>query len=480
MYTSIYTLFYCIQVFVLKTYDYCIIGAGIDGLTFADTILTHSDRTIAIIDPVANSNRPRRGDTSLMSRALSDDRIGLASYTLKDWRSEFHRARIGRQPTPFELQAYREYILDARLTRSGRLERLSDVDYLGNDRFRSRSSLDAAPPNIRRSIVKSTPSSPPYQPACGRSFTAASTVHVVKPSILRAHAEMKHRAFDRYCVIGAGPVGIDVMLALIELDIPNEKINWVKPREGWMLSQPPAPISPATSATLQKEALTAMAHARNAADLGQRLEHLGLLTRATDAQAPTHFLPHMISHKDARKLRQINGVIRKGHVHAISEIGMVLSHGAVPMPRRTLYLDCTWHGKRGRDAPDVFTPGRIDLSQIRLSHPSFSAALIGAIELSDLTGSQKNALCTPIRGSNLALCFLTSLLNHHAWFYNRDIRRWLETCRLDPALQSAAQRLNASEDIPADLSAMRAVLPRAIVNLESLVEQSGAVDPLRA
>lgn len=461
---------------ILKTYDYGIIGAGIDGLTFADTILTHSDRTIAIIESAAHSIRSQRRDMFLVSRALTDDRIGLTSYTLKDWREAFHRARIGRLPTPVELQAYREYVLDTRLARSGRLERLGDVDYLGNNRFRSRSSSGNPQPIIRRSIVNSTHGSQPNQPSCGRSFTVASSVHVVKPSILRAHAEMKHRTFDRYCVIGAGPVGIEVMLALIDLDIPTEKINWVKPREGWTL----APTSPKAPKNLQKEALTAMAHARTAADLSQRLEHLGLLTRATDDQVPTHFVPHMVTQKDAQKLRQVKGVIRKGHVHAISEIGMVLSHGAVPMPRRTLYLDCTGHGKRRGETPDVFTKGQIELSQIRLSHPSFSAALIGAIELSDLTAPQKNALCTPIHGSNLALCFLTSLLNHHAWFYNRNIRRWLETCRLDPVLRATAQRLNAFEDVPADLSAVRAVLPRAIVNLESLVEQTGAVDPLRA
>lgn len=464
----------------MKEYDYCIIGVGLDGLIFADSILTHSDRTIAIIDPPAKSAKPRPRDALAISRALSDNRIGLNGYTLRDWRSEFHKTRINRPPTAVELHAYAEHVLEQRLTSSGRLERLRHVGYLGNNRFRSHSTVTPTLPVARRSIVQTVPASHGIRSSFGRSFTVATQVHVVKPNILLAHAEMKHRTFDQYCVIGSGKVGTEMILALIDLDIPVDKIKWVKPRESWMLAPPAASQTSSELASIQRESLKAMANARNATDLGQHLEHLGILKRATDDQIPSHFLPHVISPKDAIKLRRIKGVIRKGHVHAISEIGMVLSHGAVPMPRRTLYLDCTGRGEHRSRAQTIFAEKHIELSPVRLSHPSFSASLIGAIELLDLNTAEKNALCAPINNSNLAFCFLTALLNHHAWFYNRDVRLWLETSRLDPALQATALQLNRSEHVPEDLAKIRAILPRAIVNLESLVEQSGAVDPLRA
>ena len=149
---------------------------------------------------------------------------------------------------------------------------------------------------------------------------------------------------------------------------------------------------------VETEVLKAMAHARSAMELSQRLEHLGMLTRATDDRVPTHLLPHIVSQKDAEKLRRVKGIVRKGHVHAISEIGMVLSRGAVPMPRRTLYLDCTGRRNYSGDPSPVFAEKTIELSPIRLSHPSFSVALIDAIELSYLTVAQKNALCAPVGG----------------------------------------------------------------------------------
>jgi hypothetical protein len=223
-----------------------------------------------------------------------------------------------------------------------------------------------------------------------------------------------------------------------------------------------------------------MAHAHSTHDRSLRLERLGVLVRTSEHHVPTYFASHFLTPEDTQQLRHIPNTIRKGHVHSISEIGMILSRGVVPMPPQTQYFDCTGSRTRWHQPKRVFELGTIELADIRLCHPSFSATMIAAVELLDASIEEKNAHCAPVIGTSLPSLLLTSLLNHHAWFYNDDLRAWLETCRLDQTLQASAKRLNSSSKIPTDLSTIRATLPRAIVNLESLIEQEHAADSLQA
>lgn len=462
----------------MNAIDYLVLGTDIGGLAFADVILNESDATIAFIQGHESEKTAAR----LASRGRDCDTIGVNTYTLRDWCEELlpHQNTGANSPL---LQTYCDYVLKSRFLPESRVQFLRQLEHLEHSQVRSLIDGQVRDLEVRRKVVNARALSAPTCPTFIPSFTVAPGVNLVRSDALIAPELQRMTRSGAICVLGGGRCGTDMVLRLLELGVTGHRIHWVKSRDPWMLagSSSQAPGRKAINPLLvQHEGLKAMAHAHSAHDLSLRLERLGVLVRTSELHTPTYFSAHFLSPEDAQRIRQIPNTIRKGHVHSISEIGMILSRGVVPMPPQTLYIDCTGSRTQWHQATHIFSPNRIDLADVRLCHPSFSATMIAAVELLDVSIKEKNAHCAPVNGSSLPGLMLTSLLNHHAWLHNDDLRAWLETCRLDHTLQVAAQRLNSSSKIPPDLSAIRATLPRAIVNLENLIEQERAADPLRA
>lgn len=458
----------------MSIFDYIIIGKNVGALAFADTILSGSDATMAIIDDTSSIERHRQNLTAYISGGLRDEHLGVSSYTFEDWRAEHGEAAHTMNDRDANLKAYCAHVLTQMMQPSGRVHVFERTDHFGGGRIRSKDTGVIQDLLVRKRIVDASYFPNSFCKSVVPGFSVARAVNVVRPFQLNTVLNLNATGFDLFCVLGGGRAGTEMVLALFDLGVSPEKIRWVKSRDAWMLAAPSkaaASVRARGRMTRQHEILQAMAYARDSDDLGLRLERLGAIVRTSNDQIPTYFLPHRITHHDAERLRQIQHVIRKGHVHAISEIGILLSHGAVPMPARSLYLDCTGHAGPRLGTRPVFQSQSLELADIRLDNPCFSAALIAAVELLDLPSHEKNKLCAPMRGGHIAELFLTSLLNHHAWFHDAALRRWIEGCRLDPWLQMSAHRLNKSQQVPQDLSAIRKILPRAIINLESMVQQ---------
>lgn len=458
----------------LNDFDYIVIGASIEGLIFSEAVLKDRKARVAIID--RNSvpgghwlHRPEFAQAGSPNAA-----IGLSDFTISDWNPGI------RVSSRAEILDYCAHILQHRLLPSERFSYFPDCEYLGDGCVAFLKTGDVEFLQIQRSVVDAsrTAKAPgaPHIPC----FSVTEAVEVIHPTKLSAKLESIDYPYPAYCIIGAGRTALDVAQFLLSKKVSKTKIHWVKSREPWLLSKPfqigqAAPLAAHFSASV--EGLKAMAHAVTLQSLALDLERLGVLARVSTDHDPSNFYPHIIDPQKAGQLGTIKRVIRKGHVHAISEIGMVLDEGVVPMPVRTLYIDCT--GSRGTFAAPapVFQERFIRLTEVRLCRPSFSAAIIAAIELLDLSTADKNALCTPLQSRNLAALLLTSILNLHAWFHDDTLRQWLSRCRLDGFLQATAANIDASREIPSDLKPIRAMIPRAIINLEQLIEQSGAEYP---
>ncbi|MEM6557540.1 MAG: hypothetical protein AAF642_16780 [Pseudomonadota bacterium] len=461
----------------MRTYDYIIIGNNIGGLAFVDTILSGSDATIALIDNGNAASRHHQVLPRVINQALRDESIGASSFTLKDWRETHLAHSQNSSDRNADLQSFCAHLLNKVMRASGRVQVFQDTEHFGGGRIRSRATGIVEDLRVRARIVDATRFPVGFHKTFIPGFSVAAGVKVIRPFNQDTILNLNAREFNTVCVLGGGRMGTEMVLSLLDLGVPCENIRWVKSRDPWMLAlagkTEPAPDAP-HQISLFQEILKAMAYASSPNDLCLRLEDLNVIVRTSDDQTPTCFMPHLLTRQDAQRLCGVKHVIRKGQVHAISEIGMVLSRGAVPMPDRSLYLDCTGHGGAGHQPGPIFQTGRIDLAEIRLCDPSFSAAMIAAIELLDLPTEEKNKLCVPIRGDQAPELFLGSLLNHHAWFHDPNLRTWLESCRLDGWLQTTARRLNQAKKIPRDLSALRAILPRAIINLESMIQTDEA------
>ncbi|MEM7639426.1 MAG: hypothetical protein AAF269_10200 [Pseudomonadota bacterium] len=461
----------------MQNYDYIIIGNNMGSLAFADTLLSGSDATIALIDDGENASQHRHPLPRVISSGLRDDSLGIASFTLNDWRA----THCPREEIPSDrnadIQSYCAHILTEKMLPTGRVHIFEETEHLGDGRIRSKENGAIEELVAGQRIVDARRFPVSFHKPFIPNFSVAPGLTVIRPVNLDAVLNLNTSEFDTFCVLGGGRAGTEMVLILLDLGVPHEKIRWVKSRDPWMLALA-GKFEPAPDAHYQiplfQEIMKAMAYASNPDDLCLRLEDLKIIVRTSADRVPNYFVPHLITHKDARRLQTVKHVIRKGHVHAVSEIGMVLSRGAVPMPDQSLYLDCTGPGRLGVKTGPVFRNNHITLAEIRLCDPSFSAAMIAAIELLDLSAEEKNKLCVPVRGDRAAELFLSSLLNQHAWFHDPDLRAWLEHCRLDRWLQSTAKRLNQTRKFPPDLSAMRAILPRAIINLESMIQTDDA------
>ncbi|MEL7032871.1 MAG: hypothetical protein AAGK80_11360 [Pseudomonadota bacterium] len=461
----------------MTVFDYLIIGKNPGGLAFADSILSGSDCTVAIIDDTQSAARRRQNVSRFISGGVREEHLGIGSYTLKDWHREYRPNNLKSLNRIADLQAYCTHVLIRKMLPSGRVALFERTKHFGDGRVKSIDNGMMRNLLVRKRIVDASHFPSAFCTSFIPSFSVAAGVNVVRPYQLDTILNVTPTTFESYCVLGGGRAGTEMVLALLDLGVATDKIRWVKSRDAWMLVSETRAAAANRSRyrmSRQHEALQAMAYAQNPDDLCLRLERLGLIVRTSSEQVPTYFLPHLITHEDAERLRQVEHVIRKGHVHAISEIGMLLSRGAVPMPAQSLYLDCTGYSGSRHRTKVVFQPQSIDLADIRLSHPCFSAAMIAAIELRDLPIEEKNKLSVPLDGGHIAELFLGSLLNHHAWFHDTALRNWIERCRLDPWLQITAQRLNASDRVPKDLGIIRTILPRAIINLESMVQRDNA------
>ena len=119
----------------------------------------------------------------------------------------------------------------------------------------------------------------------------------------------------------------DAAFYLLRNNIPPAQIRWVKSRETWALSTPQPGSSPVllkAKAVLIVQGLRRMSLAQTSQALCLDLERLGLLRRISSDVEPQGFSEQLITKTEAAKLNSITGVIRKGHVHSISEVGMLL------------------------------------------------------------------------------------------------------------------------------------------------------------
>ncbi|MEM7327267.1 MAG: hypothetical protein AAF437_00930 [Pseudomonadota bacterium] len=430
--------------------------------------MSGSRSTIAFIsDPgtVSELEPSTRNTVEALDQASA---LGINAITVREWLN----LRVPQKGA--DLDDYCRLILNRRMIPTGRVQVIEKGACENSDAIRlarpDRRALSSDRPKIVLTDQLPTSTHRPFI-SC---FSTAPGIKVIQSFAHLSEHYLQSSAIENFCILGAGWKGIEAAIALLDAGLPHDKICWVKSREPWVLAAPAPSATPPHSqlATTSLQAnLTAMAHAQTQDDLCFRLEEAGMLMRLSEHQAPSYFLPHVVSRKDAHRLRAIARVIRKGHVHAISKIGMVLTRGIAPMPDKTLYIDCTGRGDASRAPNLVFQPGKINLAEIRLCHPSFSAAMIGAIACSNQSDAELNKMCVPISGKGIADRLLTSILNHHAWLRSPDLRRWLEKSRLDPLLQRTAWRLNHSDRTPQDLKPIRSILPRVIINLESMIQR---------
>jgi len=448
---------------VLEDTDYLVVGAGASGLAFADSLVAEAaDVELTIVD-----TRPGPGGHWLDAYPFvrlhtPSSYYGVNSLPL----GEDEIDREGENAGYYERatgEEVREHFAAAagRLADTGRVRLLAGHEHLGGDdageRIRHVESGAVTRLKVRRKVVDARYLEGSIPATHTPSFDVAAGARCVPVNHLPAVAD----GSSSYAVIGSGKTAADACTWLLANATDPDRIRWVRPREAWFHDrrhfQPLAQVGAIAEAlALDAEAGAAATSVEN---LLERLEECGRLHRIDPSRPATMYRGTMLSSPELHALRQIQDVVRLGHVRSIDPNRILLTHGELETGRRTLHVDCTAFGLSDAPATRVFQPGRIVLQQVRQLSPCFNAALIGFVEAHRDEDEDRNRLCTPSpypqRVEDWPRMTVTTWRAEGRWLREPDLSGWIADSRLnllgalpdhaaEPSVQGALERYLAN------------------------------------
>lgn len=417
--------------------DYLVVGSGAAGMAFADELVTHSDATVTILDrrhapgghwidayPFVRLHQPS-AFYGVSSMLLGENRIDQDGHN----QGFYELARAD------EICAYFNRVLEQRLLPSGRVRHFPSCEYSGENRFVSRLSGQQYEVDIARKLVDTThlqgkipaTSPPPFELLDGvRCIPVGELIGVDEPP-------------EEYVIIGAGKTAIDACVWLLEHGVAPQSIRWIKPREAWWLNRKfnqPAEMLGTMYAGLSLQ-IEAAAKATSERDFFERLEELEFFLRVDPAVTPTMFRGAIMSEGELALVRQIENVVRMGHILRIEPKRIILEQGEVPCSPRSLHVHCAAAGLAFVEPVPVFAPGRITIQPTRFGFAPFSAAVIGFVEATigdDL--DEMNRLCPAFAYPNSSRDFLRILAASTSADFARSrhpgVAAWQKRSRLNP------------------------------------------------
>lgn len=424
--------------------DYLVVGAGAAGMAFTDEILAHSDATVTIVDrrhapgghwvdayPYVRLHQPSA------FYGVSSARLGEDALDESGPNQGFYEL-AGAD----EICAYYDRLMTRHFLSSGRVEYFPNCDYLGESRFASRLGPASWQVRVKEKIVDATylegeipaTSPPPFELHEGVRWATAGEL-----------ARIQHRP-ERYVIVGGGKTALDSIVWLLGAGVPPGAITWIKSREGWWMNrkfQQPYALSPDYFRGLALQ-FQAMAEAKSADEVLERLEEQGVFLRVDAKVPPTMLRGAIISEAELSLLRQVEDVVRMGHVRRISRTEITLDDGTIPTTEETLHVHCAASALGDRGLRPIFEPGRVTIQALGWGYICYQYALLGVVEATVDGDDEKNRLCPPIRYWNhnpdYLRAFLANLVGGPARRSHPALGPWIKSTRLNPANAVAGYR----------------------------------------
>jgi hypothetical protein len=424
--------------------DYLVVGAGAAGMAFTDALIAHSDATVTIVDrrhapgghwldayPYVRLHQPS-AFYGVDSVPLGQDAVDATGTN----------AGFYELAGPDELRAYYQRVMHRHFLPTGRVRYFPGCDYVDGHRFASRLTGASRQVRVRRKLVDTTYVEGAVPATSPPPFAMADGVRCVTPGGL-AHLEQPP---GRIVIIGGGKTALDACVWLLEQGVPATAIRWIRPRDAWWMNrrfqQPHALLPDLLQGTAIQ--IEAMAQAGSLDELFARLESEGFLLRIDPGASPTMFRGAILSESELRLLRQIEDVVRKGHVRRIERDEIILDQGRVPTDERTVHVHCAARGLARRPRRPIFEPGRVTVQPFSFGFVCYQFAMLGVIEATVGSDEEKNALCPPIaywdENEDYLAAFLAAMASTTAIAAHPTLARWNKASRLNPTSGIASHR----------------------------------------
>ncbi|MDX6587106.1 MAG: hypothetical protein QOI31_1579 [Solirubrobacterales bacterium] len=456
--------------------DYLIVGAGASGLAFADSLVAEDpDAELVVVD-----RRPAVGGHWLDAYPFVRLHTPSAYYGVNSLRlgedkidREGENAGFYERATGAEVRDYFAEV-GRRLTETGRVQILTAHDHLGpgasGEQVRDLSTGVLNEVEVRRKVVDARYLEASIPATHNPSFEIAEGARLVPVNDLPAVADSE----TRFTVLGSGKTAVDACVWLVDNDVEPDRIRSVRPRDHWFHHRRHYQALDLVGGNMEGIALDAQAgaEATDINDLFDRLEGSGRLVRIDPSAEATMYRITMLSPMELDALRQIEDVVRLGHVRRIEGDRIVLAEGEAGTGSDVVHVDCTAHGLISAPAVAVFQGGRIVLQQVRQNSPTFNAALIAFVEVHREDDADKNRLCPPNPypssiGDWPGMSRLTWQVEQR-WLSEPDLAGWI-----------AESRLNLLKGLPdkAGDPAVRESLERYLTYVGPAIERLGELEP---
>lgn len=415
--------------------DYLVVGAGAMGMAFVDTLLTETDKTVALVDaghqpgghwnsayPYVRLHQPS-AYYGVNSRPLGTDSIDETGAN----RGFYELATGG------EVCTYYDQLMRQQLLPTGRLSYHPMANYLGDNRFRTLDGTEHTV-NVGARVVDATylltvvPSMRPPP------FAVADGVDVVTPNGLVREAT----GHDNYTIVGAGKTAMDTCLWLLRHGIPQHRLRWIMPRDSWLMNRAnvqPGPLFLDQFRTSLANRMQAVMTATSLDDLFDKLEAGDTLLRLDPQVRPTMYHCAIVSLDELAQLRSIEDVVRRGRIERIERDRMILQHATIPAEASTLYVDCTAQGLPRPPSVPVFDGNRITLQSVRGCQQVFSSAFIAHVEAAYSDDDTRNGFCEPVPHPDIPVDWLRITMSDNrgqlSWLRDAALMDWLENSRLN-------------------------------------------------
>lgn len=456
--------------------DYLVVGCGAAGMAFVDSLVSEMDAKVVMVDRRAAPGGHWTDAYGFVRLHQPSLYYGVNSMPLGGDAVEpsGREAGLYERASGAEIRAYYDRVMTRRLIPSGQVRFFPQCDYLGGRRFVSRLSGEAFDVSVRRKVVDANYLSPSIPASTPPPFEVGAGVSSIPVNQLAHVADSP----ERFVVIGAGKTAMDACVWLLENSVDPEDIQWIKPREAWLLNRSYVQPGELVGRSLEGIArqVEAAARATSVDDLLDRLDDAEQLRRVDRGVRPTMYKAATIADWELDLLRLVRDVVRLGHVRRIERDRIVLERGTIPTSPGNLHVHCAADGLRRPPPLPIFGTERITLQPVRTGLVPFNAALVAFVEAHRNDDAVKNRLCPPNPYPDAPLDWVRSLLRQmradRGWAKEPDIQEWLDRSRLNP-MRGLRGRLADPEVQRASQRFAENVRP-GLARLAELIEQAAA------
>ncbi len=448
--------------------DYVVIGSGAVGMSFADVILAESDASVVMVDRRAHPGGHWNDAYSFVRLHQPSAFYGVNSTPLGRGVKDTYGPNAGMYELASgdEVRAYFDRVMRDRFLPSGRVRYLPMSDYRGGGLVTSLLTGTETRVRALRKVVDAryvgsrVPATepPPFPVAAGVPFVPVNELSRLGDG------------HDAYVIIGAGKTSADACLWLLGNGVDPSKVVWVRPRDAWFFNRASFQGGAQTLSNFAAQVEVA-AKAASVDEIFGGLEAAQQVMRIDLDHWPTMFRFATATSREVDTLRQIDNVVRLGHVRRIEEDALVLERGRLPKAGNWIYVDCTAPGIPNPPPVPVFEGDKVTVQYVVYTgQPTYSAAMTALIELVGEDDEHKNSLCPPLPVTGNLLDVPRNLLRDLAvrekWFTDDRIREWSARSRLDPTSDRGGE---SEEDKQAAFGRFVAAVGPARSNLESLL-----------